>query len=122
MNKFKAPPGAFFCIYIFMKPLSAGTVLNIKKPHVLGTINEYWNLKSRRKIKKKHGVKFIYEVEMVEWDTLRNKYILQNKEISFHSIRSLYQDKHPYQIQKTNENWDVLKAKIFLQERGWYED
>jgi len=105
----------------YMKPLSANTIISIKKSHTLGEKCDYYYLKSRKKIKKKKSIKFIYEVEILEWSWVIKNYKLLNKEISFNTIRSLYQNKKPGTIKKLNTNWDVLKAKILLDVRV-YED
>lgn len=99
-----------------MKPLKAGTILTFKI-FTWGEDAERFNylyLKSRRKIRKKGKIKFFYTVEKIEWDILSKSYEHKDIQVSFHSIRSLFQNKKPYEVKKLNENWDVLLTKLYL--------
>lgn len=99
-----------------MNPVKAKTILKMKA-WTWGDEPEKWNyinLKSRRKIKKKKGVKFVYKAEVIEWH--RTGYKMFEKEISFSTIRNLYQNKQINKIQKVNTDWDILKAKVFLED------
>lgn len=88
-----------------MSPIKARTVLKIQYHTLSGEPEKwnYWNLKSRRKIKKSKRVKFIYKVEAIEWR--RFEYKIFEKDVSFNTIRRLHQSKTTNKIQKVDTDW-----------------
>lgn len=74
---------------------------------------DYWCLTNRRKIKKRNGVDFEYTAIVYEWDG--REYCVENKTISFHTIRSLFQNKTPHSVSKIDQNnFDAHMAKQLL--------
>lgn len=76
----------------------------------------YMYLKSRKKIKKKNGVNFIYEYEGFEWDSYKGKYIYNEKGfVSIHALRSMSANKLPGSVMFIKgDEWNALFARLML--------
>ncbi len=109
-----------------MKIVSAKTIIKYQgqrmynswdRSHEAETRWSYIHLKTRKKIKKKKGVAFIYDADILEWNAHMNKYTYVSQTITLHAIRSMFQNKMPDKVMySSNENWNVLCAKHFLTE------
>jgi nicotinamide mononucleotide adenylyltransferase len=74
---------------------------------------DFLYLTNRRKIKKKKGIDYEYQAIIYEWKY--DGYIIENKTISLHTIRSLFQHKTQNSITKINPGeLDAYIAKQLL--------
>lgn len=100
-----------------MKAPSVGTVIKKKSfnydPRKQENRWDFWCLTNRRKIKKRNGMDFEYQVIEYKWDGW--EYKVEDKTISFHTIRSLFQNKTPHSVVKLNQSeFDAYMAKQLL--------
>ena len=94
-----------------MKPLKVGTCFKYKEHY--RSRHSYYKLLRRKKINKKKGITFIYDVEGWEYDEWKKEYEAVEKTMTTHQIRSEHMNNTTFK--KLNDaNLDAVIALEYL--------